>query len=61
MNSHHENNPHIGSHFDDFLAEAAILDEAIAVATKRVIAWQISEGMSKVIGFGEFANRTDRE
>lgn len=46
MNSHQEDNPHIGSNFDDFLDEAAILDEATAVATKRVIAWQISEGMS---------------
>lgn len=46
MNSQHEDNPHIGSSFDDFLSEEAILDEVIAVATKRVIAWQISEGMS---------------
>lgn len=61
MNSRHEENPHIGSHFDDFLTEAAILDEATAVATQRVIAWQISEGMSQVIGSGEFANRANRE
>ncbi len=46
MNSQHEENPHIGSNFDDFLSEEAILDEVTAVATKRVIAWQISEGMS---------------
>jgi hypothetical protein len=46
MNSQHEENPHIGSDFDDFLSEEAILDEVTAVATKRVIAWQISEGMS---------------
>jgi metal-responsive CopG/Arc/MetJ family transcriptional regulator len=43
--SQHEENPHIGSSFDDFLSEEAILDEVTAVATKRVIAWQISEGM----------------
>ena len=45
MNSQHEDNPHIGSNFDDFLSEEAILDEVTAVATKWVIAWQISEGM----------------
>jgi hypothetical protein len=31
----------IGSNFDDFLQEEGILDEANAVAIKRVIAWQI--------------------
>ncbi|WP_231890298.1 hypothetical protein [Methylomonas methanica] len=46
MNSQHEENLHIGSDFDDFLSEEAILDEVTAVATKRIIAWQISEGMS---------------
>jgi len=46
MNSQHEENPHIGSSFDDFLSEETILDEVIAVATKWVIAWQIYEGMS---------------
>jgi hypothetical protein len=46
MNSQHEENPHISSDFDDFLSEEAILEEVTAVATKRVIAWQISEGMS---------------
>ena len=35
----------IGSSFDDFLAEEAILDEATAVAVKRVIAWQIDNEM----------------
>jgi hypothetical protein len=46
MNSQREENPHIGSNLDAFLSEEAILDEVTAVATKRVIAWQISEGMS---------------
>lgn len=46
MNSQPEENPHIDSNFDDFLSEEAILDEVTAVATKRVIAWQIAEGMS---------------
>lgn len=35
----------IGSNFDDFLAEAAILDECNALAMKRVIAWQIEQEM----------------
>jgi len=46
MNSQPKENPHIGSSFDDFLSEEALLDEVTAVATKRVIAWQIAEGMS---------------
>ena len=39
------NKNNIGSNFDDFLEEEALLDEAIAVAVKRVIAWQIAEEM----------------
>ena len=35
----------IGSSFDDFLQEEAMLQEATAVAIKRVISWQISEEM----------------
>jgi DNA-binding Xre family transcriptional regulator len=35
----------IGSSFDEFLQEEAILEEATAVALKRVIAWQIAEEM----------------
>ena len=35
----------IGSSFDDFLSEEAMLDEATAVAVKRVIAWQIDQEM----------------
>lgn len=38
-------NSHIGSNFDDFLAEEGMLDEATAVAIKRVIAWQIEQEM----------------
>lgn len=38
-------NPHIGSNFDEFLAEDNQLDEATAVAVKRVIAWQIEQAM----------------
>ncbi len=36
---------HLGSRFDDFLQEEALLDESTAVALKRVIAWQIAEEM----------------
>ncbi|MDX1253475.1 MAG: XRE family transcriptional regulator [Gammaproteobacteria bacterium] len=39
------NKRHIGSRFDDFLAEEAMLEEATAVAVKRVIAWQIEQEM----------------
>ena len=35
----------IGSNFDDFLKEEALLDEATVMALKRVIAWQIAEEM----------------
>ena len=35
----------IGSSFDDFLDEEAMLEESTAVAIKRVIAWQIAEEM----------------
>ncbi len=39
-------NPHLGSDFDDFLAEEGSLEEAEAVATKRVLAFQIAEAMN---------------
>ena len=39
------NKKNIGSSFDDFLEEEAILDETTAVAIKRVIAWQIDQEM----------------
>jgi antitoxin HicB len=35
----------IGSSFDEFLTDNATLDEATAVAVKRVIAWQIEREM----------------
>ena len=38
-------NKHIGSRFDEFLEEDGALEEATAVALKRVIAWQIAEEM----------------
>ena len=39
------NKKHIGTDFDDFLAEEAMLQETTAVAIKRVIAWQIAQEM----------------
>lgn len=36
---------HIGSSFDEFLAEEALLEETTAIAVKRVIAWQIEQEM----------------
>jgi hypothetical protein len=38
-------NKHVGSDFDDFLLDEAILEEATATAIKRVIAWQIEQEM----------------
>ena len=36
---------HIGSNLDDFLAEEGLLEEAEAIAVKRVLAYQINELM----------------
>lgn len=38
-------NTYIGTSFDDFLTEEAMLEEVSAVAAKRVISWQISQEM----------------
>ncbi len=38
-------NKHLGSRFDDFLEDEGMLEEATAVALKRVIAWQIAQEM----------------
>lgn len=38
---------HIGSSFDDFLAEEGILQQVDAAAQKRVLAWQMAEAMRK--------------
>lgn len=38
---------HLGSNFDEFLAEEGLLAEAEAVAIKRVIAYQIAELMKE--------------
>lgn len=38
-------NRHVGSSFDEFLADEAMLEEGASVAIKRVIAWQIAQEM----------------
>ena len=38
-------NIHVGSSFDDFLADDGQLEEATAVAIKRVITWQFEQAM----------------
>ncbi|MFZ6046268.1 Fis family transcriptional regulator [Pseudomonas sp. CR3202] len=38
---------HIGSDFDDFLAEQGLAEEVSAAALKRVIAWQIEQAMKE--------------
>jgi len=40
-------NKHLGSNFDDFLDEEGLLEEAEAVAIKRVIAYQLESLMKK--------------
>lgn len=45
--THDFNAQHVGSSFDDFLAEEGLLEQATAVAVKRVLAWQISQAMKE--------------
>ncbi len=40
-------NKHIGSDFDDFLAEEGLLEQAETVAIKRVIAYQVEQLMAQ--------------
>ncbi len=51
-------NKHIGGDFDDFLRDEGILDDAEAVAAKRVIAFQIAQEMERAhISQSELARR----
>lgn len=51
---------HVGSSFDDFLEEEGILEEATAVAAKRVFVFQLEKEMKKQkIDKSEFAARLD--
>lgn len=38
---------HLGGDFDSFLGVEGILDEATAVAVKRIIVWQIEQEMKE--------------
>ncbi|MDJ0719564.1 MAG: helix-turn-helix transcriptional regulator [Prochloraceae cyanobacterium] len=40
-------NPYIGSSFDEFLEEDDSLSEINTIALKRVLAWQIEQGMKE--------------
>jgi antitoxin HicB len=40
-------NPHVGSDFDEFLAEEGILTEVEIAAAKRVIAFQLQQAMEE--------------
>jgi ParB-like chromosome segregation protein Spo0J len=56
--------PRIGSDFEDFLREERRLEEAIALAVKRVVAWELEEAMKKAnVSQAELARRmgTSRE
>jgi predicted XRE-type DNA-binding protein len=40
-------NSHLGSDFENFLAEEGLLEGANALAVKRVLAWQIEQAMKE--------------
>ena len=50
--------PHIGSDFEDFLREEGRLEEATALAIKRVLAWEFQQAMLKAkVSQAEMARR----
>lgn len=58
MRRNHSKNRHLGSDFDDFLAEHDLLADAEAVAIKRVLAFQLTKLMEKEsISKSELARR----
>ncbi len=51
---------HIGTSFDDFLENENMLDACSAVATKRVLAWQLQQEMEKSnVSRSELARRME--
>lgn len=51
-------NPHVGSDFEDFLREEGRLEEATALAVKRVLAWEFEQAMKKAnVSQAEMARR----
>ena len=53
-----KSHPRVGSDFEDFLREEGRLEEATAVAIKRVLAWEIQRAMQAAgISQAEMARR----
>ncbi len=51
-------NPHIGTHFEDLLRAEGRLDEATTLAIKRVLAYQLTEVMTRAkVSQAELARR----
>jgi antitoxin HicB len=51
-------NPHVGSDFEDFLADEGLLEGATAVAVKRVLTWQLQAAMKDAkVSQAELARR----
>ena len=51
-------NPHVGSHFDDFLEEEGRLETSTVHAVKRVLAWQLEQAMKEAgVSQAELARR----
>lgn len=58
MASTKKRSKHVGSDFEDFLREEGRLEEATAIALKRVIAWEIQQAMEKAnVSQAEMARR----
>ena len=54
----HRPHPRVGSDFEDFLREEGRLEEATAVAIKRVLAWEIQRAMEAAgVSQAEMARR----
>jgi antitoxin HicB len=53
-----KSNPHMGSAFEEFLAEEGRLQESTTLAIKRVLAWQIARAMKETkVSQAELARR----
>jgi|JI8StandDraft_1071087.scaffolds.fasta_scaffold113462_3 antitoxin HicB len=51
-------NPHVGTRFEDFLRAEGRLDEATTLAIKRVLAYQLTQAMTKAkVSQAELARR----
>ena len=53
-----KNHPRVGTDFEDFLREEGRLEEATAIAVKRVLAWEIQRAMESAgVSQAEMARR----